>query len=249
MKKIKLYGQGAFSDDSSLLYAFTGRQAGFSQVPYESLNLALHVGDQPEIVIENRKLLAETMGFDFQKLTWANQVHGDDIFLVKEREDVGFLGSYDAIITNLQAIPLMTMFADCIPLLLFDPVKRAIASVHAGWKGTYLEIAGKTVRKMAEEYGSNPMDIEALIGPGICKEHYEVNSDLLEKFQDKFPKLINKDDSKLDLKEININILKKAGLKKVFDLKLCTVCQNDEFFSYRQEKGKTGRISAIIMLK
>lgn len=249
MKKIKLYGRGGFSEDTDLLYAFTGKESGFSQGACRGLNLALHVGDDPEKVMKNRLLLAEELDFNLQALSWADQVHGDQIFLLKKKEEAGFLGSFDAIITDLPGVPLMTMFADCIPILLFDHKKRVIASVHAGWKGTYLEIAGKTVRKMIEEYASNPKDIQAMIGPGICKEHYTVGEDLIEKFQEKFPQLIVKNDSNLDLKEINRSILKKAGLEKIVDLKLCTVCQKEKFFSYRLDAGKTGRIAAIIMLR
>lgn len=248
MKKIKTYGQGFFPADQ-LLYAFTGREGGYSKAPYASLNLALHVGDAPEDVERNRALLAKELSFDGRKLSWANQVHGDKIFLLKKPNQAGFVGDYDALITNLPGIPLMTMFADCIPILLYDPKERVIASVHAGWKGTFLEIADKAVRKMSSEFSSRPENIEALIGPGICSDHYGVDQQLIGVFHEKFPNLVKKEDSSLNLRGINKEILKKLGLRAINDLDLCPACMKEEFFSYRQEEGRTGRFAAIIMLK
>lgn len=247
-ENIEIFNYKEF-DDEKIIYGFTGRKGGSSSSPYESLNLALHVGDDPETVGKNRKTFAEAAGFDEKKLTWCTQVHGDDIYILKNKMDAGFAGEYDGIITSLRNIPVITMYADCIPVLLHDPVKNVIATIHAGWKGTFLEISGKAVKIMKEEYGSKPDDIKALIGPGICREHYSVDPELALEFRKKFPESVSLDSAKLDLREINKQILKQQGLTKIFDMNICTSCDNENFFSFRKENGVTGRFAALIMLK
>jgi YfiH family protein len=245
---IKIYQHKNFNEDN-ITYAFTGRSGGVSEEPFSSLNLAFHVGDNLDQATKNRELLSENLGFDFDKLSWASQVHGDNIFILRNEKEAGFLGEYDGIITNLHNFPVMTLFADCIPVLLHDPEKNVVATIHAGWKGTFLEIALKAVHIMSSEFGSKPENIKALIGPGICKDHYEVSEELIRDFSAKFPEAVNDDLKNLDLRKINFHILKKAGLKKIYDMEICTSCDNKNFFSYREEKGITGRFAALIMLK
>ncbi len=245
---MKIY-HNEFFDDQSIKYGFTDRTGGYSVEPFSSLNLAFHVEDNPENVTLNRKILSEEMKFDEEKLTWSSQVHGDNIFILKDKNKVGFIGEYDGIITNLKDIPIMTLYADCIPILLHDPVKNIIGTIHAGWKGTFLEIAKKAVSLMIEEFSSNPNDIKALIGPGICKEDYLVSEELIKEFNYKFPEIVSRDNYNLDLKLINKQILEKKGIIKIFDMEICTSCDNENFFSFRKEKGMTGRFAALIMLK
>jgi hypothetical protein len=246
--KIKTYHHDGFNDNQ-IIYAFTGRQGGVSEGQYNSLNLAYHVGDDIKKAEENRILLSEKMGFNVNNLSWASQVHGDNIFILTNEKDAGFLGEYDGIITSLKEFPIMTLFADCIPILLHDPEKNIVATIHAGWKGTYLEIAKKAVFLMESKFGCLQKDIKALIGPGICLDHYEVSETMINDFSEKFPEEVNKDKKNLDLRKINKYILKKAGLNKIFDMGICTSCNNENFFSFREEKGLTGRFAALIMLK
>ena len=182
---MKIYNNEVFNDQN-IKYGFTNRAGGYSEKPFKSLNLAFHVEDDPDKVKLNRKALSEQVEFDEEKLTWASQVHGDNIFVLKDKNKSGFIGEYDGIITNLKNIPIMTLYADCIPILLHDPVKNVIGTIHAGRKGTFLEIASKAVLLMHEEFSSNPKDIKALIGPGICKEDYLVSDELIKEFNDKF---------------------------------------------------------------
>ncbi len=246
--KIRLFQHDDFNDNQ-ITYAFTGRHGGVSVAPYNSLNLAFHVGDDIDNATENRNLISKKIGIDVKNLSWASQIHGDDIFILTEEKDAGFLGEYDGIITNLKEFPIMTLFADCIPILLHDPVKNIVATIHAGWKGTFLEIAKKAVKIMETEFKSEPKDIKALIGPGICLDHFEVSEEMVNDFFMKFPEVVDKRLKNLDLRKINFYILKKAGLNKIFDMGICTSCDNDNFFSFREEKGTTGRFAALIMLK
>lgn len=247
-KFIKIYNNKNF-DHKKIFYGFTGRCGGFSQAPYESLNLAYHVGDDQFHVDKNRELLSQETGVDLSKLSWASQVHGDNIFIIDDEKDTGFLGEYDGIITNLKEVPIMTMFADCIPILLYDSVENVVATIHAGWKGTYLEIASKAVEIMKLKFNSVPKNISALIGPGICSDHYDVSGELAEDFYRKFPEIMLKGTNNLDLRKINKYILEKTGVTNINDMEICTSCQNKEFFSFRQENGTTGRFAALIMLK
>lgn len=246
--KIKIYKNIDF-DDSNIKYAFTSRQGGYSNPPFNSFNLATHVGDDPDMVNKNRELLAQEVNFEKDKITWASQVHGDKIFVLKDKKDIGFVGEYDGIITNLTEIPILTFYADCIPILIHDPVKNVVASIHAGWKGTFIKIVGKAITIMLDEFASKVEDIKVLIGPGICKEHYLVSKELILDFKNKFPEVVNEESLNLDLKEINKLILKNKGIEKIFDIKICTSCDNQNFFSFREEKGLTGRFAALIMLK
>ncbi len=239
---------------NAICYGFTTRHGGFSQAPYASLNMAQHVGDHPEHVQKNREAVAIEMALDYRKITWASQVHGDNICKISDESHVGFTGSYDAMITNIKEVPLFAFFADCIPVLLYDKKNNAVGVVHAGWKGTYLEIAAKTVNRMKKEYGSLPEDIVSMIGPGICKEHYEVDKNLFRSFAEIKPAygkaMTEKDDQYfIDLKKMNNIQLQENSVGRIIDIEICPYCNHKDFFSYRKAKGKTGRFAAFIMLK
>ena len=167
----------------------------------------------------------------------------------------------DGLITNKKNIILSTTNADCILLLFFDPVKKAIANVHSGWRGTLQRISVETIEKMEKEYNSNPQDIICCICPSIRKCHFEVKRDVYELFSKEFKDLKEIDemiilDSKdekwyIDTVKINKVILENAGLKKenIIDSGICSVCNSDLIHSYRVEKERFGLSTAIIELK
>ena len=240
--------------NSSILHGFTTRLGGVSQEPFSSLNLGRYVEDCGNSREENWIRLAKAMEIEKDSITWARQVHGDNIYILENPDGAGFVGEYDGLITSVPGIPLMTFYADCIPVLLYAPQKRVIGTIHAGWKGTLLEIAAKGVKIMEEHFGCVPADIQALIGPGICMDHYQVDRELGEKFLHRFPELQERIAEKqgnwyLDLKKINQHSLLQAGLQQVENLNLCTSCDPLHFFSHRGEGGKTGRFGAVIMLR
>lgn len=254
---------GTFSQFEQLAvkHGISTRTGGVSSQPFASLNLGLHTGDEADKVKENRRRFAYAVGVEPSRLTTAEQVHGDKIFIVRQ-EHAGLgaeeysqaIKDVDALITNIPGIPLLLFFADCVPVLIIDPKKRAIAISHAGWKGTVAGIAGKTIKAMEQEYGTNPADCLAGIGPSIGQCCYEVNENVIDQlkvfpyWQDlvapKGPRWL------LNLWEANRRQLLDAGLvpDNVAVSAVCTACNTELFFSYRAEKGNTGRMGAVISL-
>lgn len=252
--------------DDILIHAVSSRHGGFSTGEFSSLNLGLHVNDNPDTVWKNRAAFCELLGVDAEKMITCQQVHGDNIVRVAA-EDAGrgkkvysdAIPDTDALITNEKQLPIMLFFADCTPILIADPVAGAIGVAHGGWKGTVAGIAMKTVEAMVKEFGSNPADMVAGIGPAVGPCCYEVSEDVADKFSAAFPDMTEKillstgnaGKYKLNLWKCNELQLLKAGLKQenVEVAGLCTSCNSQRFFSYRADKGKTGRIGALLCLR
>ncbi len=241
---------------------FTSRLGGISGGNYASLNLGLHTKDKTSNVLANRRKIATALQLNLEDFVAAEQVHGNNIYIVTE-EDRGkgalelanSIASVDSLITASRGIPLISFYADCVPLLISDPVKKVVALAHAGWKGTVLEIGAKTVIKMRQIFGTNPRDCIVAIGPSISKSNYEVDDAVVKHFQKfTFYNEIIEDRGKghynLDLKKANLLSLKRIGLleKNIIVSKLCTYDCNQLFYSYRREAGKTGRMASIIMI-
>lgn len=259
------------NDNPSLQVGFTGRAGGISQAPYSSLNLAYHVHDNGADVLQNRKIVAQALGFESNSWICGEQVHGTHIAVVKA-EDVGkgFLDresafqNTDGLVTNVPHILLTSFYADCVPLYFFDPIQRVIGLAHAGWKGTVGQIAKAMVTTMQDSYGSTPSDIRAAIGPSIGACCYEVDEHVMTKVRDTLAELgameyldqvaspsMNKEKSMLNLKELNVIIMIKAGILPEFIecTTWCTSCHPNHFFSYRKEDGTTGRMASWIGMK
>ena len=176
-----------FSEIPNIIHGFSTKLGGVSTGIYESLNLGLHLEDEEEKVLENYKRLGQSMGFDYKRISAPNQVHKTNILVVTE-EDAGdgiarplTHTEIDAQITNVKNVPLIVYTADCVPILMVDPISRVIATVHAGWRGTVSGIAAKTVEKMKEVYGCMPENIHAVIGPSIGPSNYEVDETVIKK--------------------------------------------------------------------
>ncbi len=244
---------------------FSSRLGGASEGHFSSLNCGLHVGDVPGHVISNREKVSQAAGFSFDAWTCAEQVHGSDVAVVtiaergRGRESrVNALQARDALITTERDVMLAAFFADCVPLYFYDPARNAVGLAHAGWKGTVLEIAEKTVIAMSERFGSSPSEIVAAIGPSIGMCCYEVDETVMEKvrgneFLRESKAYEQKRDGKymLNLQEMNRQIMIKAGIlpTNIELTHLCTSCRSDLFFSHRKEKGKTGRMVGWIGLE
>jgi hypothetical protein len=242
---------------------FTARTGGLSSQPCHSLNLALHVGDDPEKVVHNRQLLMQLFGLGLEDMVSCQQIHGSEVGIVSRKDrssgaysDQTALCGWDGMITDQTDLALATFYADCIPLFFFDPARRVIAVSHSGWKGTYLQIAAKTVQAMVKTMGSVPGDIQAFIGPGIGACCYRVQPDLVQKVKDRFrdfSDIIYEDEHGYtwDLKATNEQILMLAGIPwdNIITCPLCTACYPERFFSYRRDQGQTGRMGAAIALR
>ena len=160
----------------------------------------------------------------------------------------------DIILTDKQHVTLFMRFADCVPILVHDPVKGVIGVSHAGWLGTVRDVAGATVKAMGRRYGSKPADVVACIGPSIGPDHYEVGQDVIGQVRQTFgaesERVLQPHPSSVhfDLWKANRILLERAGVNKIELAGICTACHTDDWFSHRAEKGKTGRFGALISL-
>ncbi|MGI5913032.1 MAG: peptidoglycan editing factor PgeF [Syntrophomonadaceae bacterium] len=241
---------------------FSSRWGGVSHEPYNTLNLALHVDDLYNDVMENRKRYLNLFSLNLNNMVCCEQVHGNSVVIVnKDYLGCGawdlsnVLAGFDAMVCAEPGIGLTTFYADCIPLFFFDPVQRVVAIAHSGWKGTLAGIAGATLKAMQSSFNSYLDNVQVFIGPGIGACCYNIGEELAQMVIRKFPQnkeIIqwNKTRCTWDLKLTNKLILQKNGvnLDKILDCGICTACEADTFFSYRHDKGKTGRMGALIAL-
>lgn len=245
-------------------HAFSTRAGGVSEGIYRSMNLSFHRGDSFENVMRNHELFSEAVGYNHKDTVFSDQVHETKIVRVthtdKGRGMKGEKGipATDGLVTDQPGIPLMTFYADCVPLLFYDPVKKVIAAAHSGWRGTVAGMGRIMVKFLEEEMSCSKEDILAVIGPSICMDCYEVSEDVAEEFYTAFPERIHTDilfdkgngKFRLNLWEANRYILSDAGLTadhvQVPDI--CT-CHNPEMMiSHRQTGGKRGNMAAVITL-
>jgi hypothetical protein len=241
------------------IQGFTTRHEGVSRPPYNSLNLGTNTLDSPHSVIGNRSLLTRSFGARIEHLVTVNQVHGTDLLVIDapNPDYSHFLKlECDGIITNQPGLMIGICIADCVPLILLDPVKKVAAALHAGWKGTAGEIARKGVEALVKMFDSAPADILAAVGPGIGPCCYEVDTPVMEAFNksgsgwDLFA--VERGNGKwgLDLSAANRHQLMLSGLREehIEYSELCVSCNHDLFFSYRRDNGDTGRQMGFIML-
>lgn len=249
---MKIINSPLLASFSTISACYTTRHGGVSKPPYTDANLAFHVGDNPVDVLENHNLLAQTIKYDRHSLIHMCQIHSDKITLVDETFTFDTPPECDALITNRPNIPLMVMSADCTPILLYDPVHKAIGVVHAGRAGALNEILPKTIMAMGLEFGSIASDINVALGPSISGCCYEINSTIAEETQAKgYPEALRFKNEKifLDVNTILTMQLKRLGVEKVEVIEECTACHHDRYFSYRADQQHTGRIAGVIILR
>ena len=255
----------SFPEDIAV-HGVSCRRGGVSKSPWDSLDLGLHVGDDPADVAENRRRYLAALGLDASQLVTPEQVHGEAIQRVG-RSDAGrgalsyadSIAKTDALITDEPGLPLLLCFADCTPILLLDPANRAVGIAHGGWKGTVRRIAAKTVLRMQREFGTRPEDVLAAIGPSIGPCCYEVGPEVERQFQEAFSgheaALFSHPDAvggtHLSLWAANRLQLEEIGVLRehIDEARTCTACHHEDFFSYRADGGQTGRLGAVIALR
>lgn len=253
----------SFQATGLVAHAFTTRSGGVSEGDSGALNLGFTVADDPAHVLANRARICAALGWPAEHLVAGRQVHGDRVAVVtagqrgrgaKSPDDA--LPDTDALITSERCLPLSSYYADCVPVFLLDPVQRVIGLAHAGWKGTCLRIAEKTVRTMQAAFGTRPPDCLAGIGPSIGPCCYEVDEPVLERLRESFthwPELIRPAGPGrwyLNLWEANRRTLLDAGLPAggITVAGLCTTCHPGLFFSHRGSGGRAGRMASLLML-
>lgn len=240
-------------------HAFTTRLGGVSRGTLASLNLGAHRGDDPENVAENFRILARTLDFDVKSLVLTHQVHSDIVRVVTKDHHQGVdhrqYPESDALITRDPGTALIAFTADCTPILLCDPITGCVGAVHAGWRGTAANIAGKTVEKMVSQFGCDRKNIRAAIGPNIgqcCfQTDMEVPHALLEAYGPAVRQFIRQRDEKFypDLKKINALALQNAGVTNIDISQDCTMCRPDLFWSHRIHGAGRGAMGAVIVCK
>ncbi len=247
------------ADGIAVPHGFTTRLGGVSEGHLASLNIALHRGDLPENVAENYARLAKTVGFEAEKLVMAHQVHGDVVRAVTESDCLGLdhhlYPECDGLITNTPGLALVVFTADCTPILLHDPVTGAVGAVHAGWRGTAADIAGKAVRKMAAEFGCQPRNIRAAVGPNIGVCCFETDGDVPAALRQTFGPAVEEfvrpagEKFYVNLKAANALALRRAGVEMIEISDECTFCHPGKYWSHRYTGGKRGSQGAVIVCK
>ena len=263
---VVFYRIPSFSADKAVLHAFSTRIGGVSRGRRATLDL----GSDPKGSVlcsrENRDLFARAVGVTPDRLVRAEQVHGDTVLEVGPSdggrcpEPGDSLGKADALVTREVGIALMVLVADCLPVLIHDPVNRAVGVAHAGWRGTVSHVGVKALLEMGSRYGTQASDVRVAFGPCIGPCCYEVGDDVLREFADVFPWYQDVFQAgfggnwMLDLAEANARQLREVGVKEK-NLKrpgLCTIGNIGDFYSHRAEATPgepTGRIAAVIMLR
>lgn len=235
-----------FSSFKNLVAAQSTRMGGLSTGDFNSLNLGLSTEDNTQHVLENRKLFFEQLGINETQVASSHQTHGTNVLLANEAQRAQ---DFDAIITNKANLFVAVTIADCVPVLIYDKHTQAVAAIHAGWRGTAGKIIENTLHEMYKHFGTQGKDCFAFIGTCISKQAFEVNTDVAEQFENEFV-LYNSEKNKyyVDLKSANHKQLKGFGIptKQIEVASTCTVLNNNRYFSYRKEKGNTGRMLAVI---
>ncbi|MBU8891538.1 MAG: peptidoglycan editing factor PgeF [Bacteroidales bacterium] len=231
------------------------RVGGVSSGHLYSLNTGFTVHDNPKNVTNNLELLAKSIGFEKSHMVSPKQTHSKNIGIVKSGHDI--FPDTDALVTNVPGICIFIRTADCVPILLFDPVEKVVAAIHSGWKSTIQKVAKHTVRIMQKEFGTNPKNIIAGIGPSIGPKVYEVGPEVIEIFYRSFGRnrnvtpINNSDKGLLNLWEVNKQILVDCGIpeNQIEVAEMCTFSNPELFYSARRDKNKTGRLATGIVLK
>jgi len=232
-----------------VLAAQSTRHGGISPPPFDALNLGLYTPDNPSHIAQNRLLFCQALGISPERTAGARQVHGKEVLHV---ETPGQYAGYDALITDSPELWLTVTVADCNPILVYDAGQRAVGAIHAGWKGTALEVARHTLREMREQFGTDPAGCHAWMGACIGPEEYEVDADVAEQFPEAFrPWNARSGKYLLDLHGANQAQLEAEGVPTA-QISCCpftTLSRQQHFFSHRGSAGHTGRMLAVIGLQ
>ena len=259
--KNKRYGKVEYlkADGIKVPHCFTTRLGGVSEGIFESMNIGMHRGDDPEKVAENYRILGKCIGFETEDLVLTRQTHSDIVRRVDRADCNGIdhreYPECDGLITNEPGVALVVFTADCTPILLHDPVTGAVGAVHAGWRGTASGIVKNCVEAMVREYGCNPADLHAAIGPNIgqcCFEtDREVPDALAATLGSEAWEFIEQRGEKYfpDLKELNALWLRRCGVTNIEISISCTACRPDRFWSHRVTNGQRGSQGAVIICR
>ncbi|MDD2797899.1 MAG: peptidoglycan editing factor PgeF [Bacteroidales bacterium] len=259
--KIELLKYHSLAQFQEIEHFSSTRLGGVGSANYDSLNLSTYCGDDPAAVAENRLRLCQTVGITPDRFFAPYQTHEDKILVIDEPflkldfvKQNELMHGVDAIITASSQVCIGVTTADCVPILLYDPIQGVVASIHAGWRGTVKSIAGKTVQKMCARFGSNSSDILAIIGPSIGPDVYEVGEEVAKEFENcRLSDAIVHGFAKphIDLWKANRLILRENGVlpNNIESSNVCTYTYHETYFSARRLGLKSGRCVTGIMIK
>jgi YfiH family protein len=236
-----------------LRHAVFTRRGGVSTGHLASLNVGRSVGDDPQRLADNHARIYAHLGIDTSQVATSQQVHGNRVARISSEDGGNTQPATDALITDVPAIALMLRFADCQPILLYDPEHHALGLVHAGWRGVALGIVRRAVEAMQAAFGTRPAVLWAGLGPCIGPCCYQVGNEVASALgyvlADWRDALVHTDRGWwLDLSAANGQLLQQVGVRTVERSRLCTACRLDEFYSHRAEGGRTGRFAVLAML-
>lgn len=231
-----------FAPDITAVHGFSTRHGGVSPKPFESLNLG-GKEDNPENIAQNRKLALDELNMEPGRVSYLDQVHGITVCQARPGKQTG-----DALVTSEKNLPIAVGAADCYPVLFHDKKNGVIGAAHCGWKGTLGRIVTHTIAEM-QKLGAETSQIHVAIGQGICRENYEVSEEIISQFLEAGFPTDCRSGRQLDLLAANTFVALEAGIPEehIWSMKRCTT--ESDFFSYRRDGGKTGRMWAVIMLK
>lgn len=249
---------------AGVVHGMSTRLGGVSKDYLGAMNLSYSRGDDKAHVDENHRIFAATLGYDESKLVFSDQVHLTRIHKVtgadcgKGITRESDIKEIDGLMTNEVGVPMITFYADCVPLLFYDPVCQVVAMAHSGWKGTVAKIGKVMLEAMAKEYGTKPEHVICAIGPSICQACYEVSEDVIVAFCESFGQDVAKDfyiskpnnKYQLDLHKACRYVLLEAGiLPEHLDVTdICTCCNHEVLFSHRASNGMRGNLGVVMML-
>ena len=256
INNVRLYRLSAFDAYPDLAHAIFTRHGGVSRSPYHTLNVGSSVGDDAEAVQQNIVRTGQALGITSDQAVTCYQVHSATVLTVTGANRQSLMGRADGLVTTEPSIYLTLRFADCTPLLFYDPFCGAVGLAHAGWRGTAQNMAGAVVAAMVK-LGCRPQNIIAAIGPAIGPCCYEVGPEVIETVAANVTdsaSLFNRHNGRpghahFDLWAANQRQLAASGVGRIIETRLCTACHRDEFFSHRAEAGRTGRFAVMIGLR
>ena len=243
-------------DQERIIHAAFTRRGGVSPQPWDSLNFGSTVGDDLSNVADNKRRAFTCLDLDYRLAFDVWQVHSKDVAIAEapRHPDVKHAKA-DIILTDKPGIVLLMRFADCVPLLFFDPRRRVVGIAHAGWQGTVKGVSFAAVEALRARYQSEPQDLIAAIGPSIGPDHYQVGADVVNQVAEAFGHdassvLVRRNGNvSLDLWQANRIQLEQAGVKNIESVEICTACHLEDWYSHRAQNGKAGRFGVLIALQ
>lgn len=276
------------ADTGIVKHGFSTRLGGVSEGYFSSLNLGFHRGDDEVAVRENFRRIGASIGVRREDMVLSRQTHTTNVWVATEEdrgmgmvspmeysrrasanpgrcasgsfqmETGGKLEGVDGLVTDVPGLCLVTFYADCVPLFFVDPVKKAVGLSHSGWRGTVGKIGRVTVELMQEQFGCDPSDILAAVGPSVCQDCYEVSGDVVGKFREHFEEqywnelFYQKENGKyqLDLWKANEIVLRESGIlpEHMAVTNVCTHCNSDVLYSHRTMGNQRGSLAAFLAL-